>query len=304
MNIERSFSEAVKAALASSLPVEAFAVADEQNIISSRHFVPSVPRNIYSHTKSYMSTAAGIAISEGRLSLTDKLCDMFPEYVPADPDPRLLSITLRDLLIMASGKNRPYLMGKDRRAGTGVPDYMRYYMDLPMELDPGESFVYSSADSIIAGRMIERAVGTSLSQYLYDRVFAPLGQGYPIWENDPQGHPVGCGGLYMTLEDMMKLGMVYLAGGKWHDTRIVDAEWIGQAAAKQIEIPAENDIWRCGYGYQFWMSPYPSSYRADGAYGQITTVLPEKGLVVAMQCPENGDLPRVKNWLHGFMLSL
>ncbi|MCI7099739.1 MAG: hypothetical protein MR966_12735, partial [Lachnospiraceae bacterium] len=44
------------------------------------------------------------------------------------------------------------------------------------------------------------------------------------------------------------------------------------------------DPWHVGYGYQFWISPYPGSYRADGAFGQITTILPEKGLVVSIQC--------------------
>ena len=57
-----------------------------------------------------------------------------------------------------------------------------------------------------------------------------------------------------------------------------------------------------GYGYQFWMSPYPNSYRADGAYGQISTILPESGLVVSIQCPENGNFERVKKALHEELL--
>ena len=52
------------------------------------------------------------------------------------------------------------------------------------------------------------------------------------------------------------------------------------------------------------MSPYPGSYRADGAYGQISMILPEKGLVVACQCPETGDFDLVRDALHEQFLSL
>lgn len=75
----------------------------------------------------------------------------------------------------------------------------------------------------------------------------------------------------MSLANMLKLGQVYLNDGTWHGTRIVSESWVKQASGKQIDTPYSN-IWTCGYGYQFWMSPYEGAYRADGAYGQITTV--------------------------------
>ena len=83
------------------------------------------------------------------------------------------------------------------------------------------------------------------------------------------------------------------------------SKWVLEATRKQIETPqTENgDIWRCGYGYQFWCSPYPKAYRADGAFGQVTTVLPEKGLAIAVQCPEWGDFDKVKLALHEVFFS-
>lgn len=109
----------------------------------------------------------------------------------------------------------------------------------------------------------------------------------------------------MKLADMMKLGQLYLADGKWNGRQLVDTEWIREAASKQISTPDEDSsLWSCGYGYQFWLSPYPDSYRADGAFGQITTVLPQKGLVVAVQCPEDGEFEKVKPALHELMSDL
>lgn len=118
---------------------------------------------------------------------------------------------------------------------------------------------------------------------------------------------------------MMKLGQLYLADGVWKGRRLVDSVWIKEAVSKKIDTGetggagktendknnkhAPEDIWRCGYGYQFWMSPYGSAYRADGAFGQITTVLPEKGCVISIQCPENGNFDWVKKELHERVLT-
>lgn len=87
------FNDFVKLIESESLPVEAVAIADGDAIIAERHFVPDQDRNIYSHTKSYVSTAIGIAIEDGLLSLDSRLVDSFPEYVPSDTQPELGQIT-------------------------------------------------------------------------------------------------------------------------------------------------------------------------------------------------------------------
>ena len=151
------FNDFVKLIESESLPVEAVAIADGDAIIAERHFVPDQDRNIYSHTKSYVSTAIGIAIEDGLLSLDSRLVDSFPEYVPSDAQLELDQITLRHLLTMSSGFNHAYLMNPDRRSGVGAPDYLRYMFSRRVEVEPGSTFCYSSADSDLAGRMLEQA---------------------------------------------------------------------------------------------------------------------------------------------------
>ena len=304
--MEHLFWDFVAYAQEQKLGIEGIAIADEKKVLLEHHFVPDQARNIYSHTKSFMATAVGIAIAEDKLSLEDRLTEYFPEAVPKDAQPELHEITLRNLLTMSSGFNRSYLMGSDRRSGKGVPDYVAYMLSRPMEMKPGERFHYSTADSILAGRMVEKAVGMGLGEYLYRRLFSHMDIGYPVWENCPQGHPIGGGGMFLKLTDMMKLGQLYLADGIWNGERLVESEWIREASSKQISTPGEEEeqyIWSCGYGYQFWLSPYPGSYRADGAFGQITTVLPESGLVVSVQCPETGDFDQVKKAMHTMLLA-
>lgn len=295
MSLEGLFQEFVSYAEDRGLLIEGIAVGDENRVLLEHRFLPDLPRNIYSHTKSYLSTAVGIAIDENRLSLDDRLADCFPENVPEDPHPWLLEITLRDLLMMSSGLGKAYLMSSDRRTGIGLPDYPAYLMSQEMAAEPGSRFLYSNGDTVLAARMLEKAVGMPLGEYLYRRIFSKLGQGWPIWEHDASGHAFGAGGLYMRLTEMMKLGQLYLAGGMWEGEQIVSEGWIEEATALQIPTGETDDRkwWSCGYGYQFWRSPYPDSYRADGAYGQITTVLPQAGLVVAVQCPEYGDFEKV-----------
>lgn len=93
MGVIDMFNDFVKLIESESLPVEAVAIADDDAIIAERHFVPDQDRNIYSHTKSYVSTAIGIAIEDGLLSLDSRLVDSFPEYVPSDTQPELGQIT-------------------------------------------------------------------------------------------------------------------------------------------------------------------------------------------------------------------
>ena len=301
--LERKAKEFVSLIGDKGLHVEAFAIADEKKVLLEYDFIPTRARNIYSHTKSFTSTAIGIAISEGKLSLDDKLADYFPEKLPQNPSPELLNITLRHLLMMSSGFDKGMLFEDDRRSGAGFPDYTYYVLSQPVQVQPGSKFCYSNADTHMAAKMLEKAVGMTLCSYLYERMFRPLEMGLPAWDCDPEGSTFGASGLRLTLAQMMKLGRLFLNGGMWNGERIVDAAWVKEATGYQIATPI-NEPWSDGYGYQWWRSPYPDSYRADGAYGQITTVLPKSGLVVSIQCPEHGNFGDVLPLLHEFLATL
>ncbi len=293
--MNRKLQAFLKRVESESLKIEAIGLMQDGRMIFERHWAPDRPRNIYSNTKSFMATAAGVAISEGKLSLSDKLAECFPEAMPQSPPPALCQITLQHLLTMSSGFGQPHLMMDQRRQGIGAPDYLKYMLTQPLFDVPGGSFCYSTADSMLAGRMIEHKVHMNLHQYLYEKLFAPLGIGVPIWECCPQGHPNGGGGLFLDLANMMKLGQLYLNNGLWQGKQLADPQWIASATSKKIETPSDGtNNWVCGYGYQFWMSPYKDAYRADGAFGQITMVLPEKGIVVGVQCPEEGNFEQVR----------
>lgn len=282
--------------------IEAVALANKDEVLLEHHFVKLHTRCIYSHTKSFMSTAAGMALEEGALTLEDPLVKYFPDKVPEVHQKWLREIRFRDLLTMSSGFGKPYLMIDGRRQGEGMPDYLEYMLSRPVLKKPGTEFDYSTADSHLAGLMIAKAVGRRLDVYLYEKLFQPLDIGYPVWECDPQGNVNGGSGLFLNITDMMKLGQLYLADGIWRGERLLSSLWIKEATRKQIDTNG-GDSWNCGYGYQFWMMPQSCAYRADGAFGQISIVLPEQGYVVAVQCSEYGNFEKVKHALNELVLA-
>ncbi len=283
--------------------LEAIAVGDEKETLAEAHFLPlpTHDRPIYSHTKSFTSTAVGLAVADGKLSLDDRPADLFPERVPKDR-PELYQIKLRHLLTMSSGFDRFLLDGSSRRQGAGYPDNIAYLFSQPMYKTPGESFAYSNGDTHLAGRMVQRAVGQDIRNYLYERLFSKMEIGYPAWDADPEGYSFGATGLYLSVISSMKLGQLFLAGGKWKGEQLVDPAWVKEATAEQI--PTGNNGWNDGYGYQWWRASLKGAYRADGAFGQTTTVIPERGLVVAVQCPESGNFDELHPQLTQFLAQL
>lgn len=274
--------------------VEAIVLYQNGDVVLERRFTPPNERAIHSQTKSFVATAAGIAIDEGKLSLDTKILDLFPEYADSITDERVKTLNLEHFLKMSSGFGAGFIMQDERRKGVAYPDYMKYLLSKPLVHEPGTKFCYSNADSHMVACMVERAVGIPLMIYCYDRIFSKLGIVYPVWETDPKGTPFGGSGLYLDVLDMMKLGILYLNKGKWNGERIVSEKWVELATKKHIDTKLA-DVWSKGYGYQLWtIEQTPGAFRFDGAYCQYSVVLPEDNAVVATQCSEYKEAWKVR----------
>ena len=288
MEIKKLVADFARRVDAENLPCEAVTVYQGDKYVVGHRWVEDRPRNIYSHTKSFTSTAVGLAIGDGLLSLDDKPAEFFPEALPDEPAPEWAEVRLRHMLTMGSGIGESLLMEDDRRKGVGSPDYVQFVFSHSFQYAPGTHFHYSNGNTYLAGRMVEKATGKDLSAYLTERIFAPLGIPEPRWERCPKMHAFGAGGMWLRTDDMLKLGRLYLKDGKWNGIRLLDPSWIAMATTKKLDTPPfENGTGlSCGYGYQFWMCPYPGAYRADGKYTQYTVVLPEADAVIGVQCSE------------------
>lgn len=283
--------EFVKIAERDGLKIEAILLSDVDHILFEHHFVPDHKRNIYSHSKSFTSAMVGIALYEKKLSLDDHMVDYMKDELSEEDYKRLYPITVRNLLTMSSGFGKALLMGDERENGI-AHGYTKYVISNELKETPGSRFCYSNGDTHLLTRVVEGAYKECFITLVNEKLFAPLGIRHPAWETDMYSHCLGASALYLNIRDMNKLGRLFLNGGKWNGKQIVDPEFVKECNKPQISVGGTSwlDKW---YTYQFWKTDYHNSYRADGAYGQLTFIIDDLGLALSIQCPEDGNLTRV-----------
>jgi CubicO group peptidase (beta-lactamase class C family) len=233
------------------------------------------PHSLYSLSKSFTSTAVGLAIAEGKLSLDDELVKLFLNDTPANPSPNLRAMRIRDLLRMSTGQQTEPPRKADQ-------PWVRSFLAHPVPFKPGTHFLYNTSATYMLSAAVEKATGQTLLDYLRPRLLEPLGIEGPTWEVSPQGISVGGYGLSVRTEDIAKFGQLYLQKGKWGGRQLVPASWVEAATALQTSNGSSPiSDWDQGYGYQFWRCRH-GGYRGDGAFGQFCVVLPEQDAVVAI----------------------
>lgn len=251
-------------------------------VVAEGWWAPHTPertRLLYSLSKSFTSTALGIALAEGLLDLDDTLLSHFPEFEAEIADARSRATTLRHLAAMASGHNRDLLHDTLTR---DPQEPVRGFLLIPPDAEPGTTFAYSQPCTYALAAVVQRAAGMPLTEYLRPRIFDPLGIAEVGWQSWPPGRELGFTGLFARTEDVAKLGQLYLQRGRWGDRQLIPEEYVTLATSRHVDSsPAQDNIdWQQGYGFQFWMSRH--GYRGDGAFGQFCVVLPEQDTVVAM----------------------
>ncbi len=244
-------------------------------------------RNVYSAAKSFTSAAVGIAAREGLLRLDEKLTDAFPDDLPASVSDELAAATVRDLLTMCLGQEKGNLMGS-QRPFIKEDDWVKLSLSIPFVYRPGTHFVYNNAGPYLAGVLVQRRAGCDLVSYLMPRLFGPLGIRRPVWEEDPKRYTFGAGGLFLCLEELDRLGLLYLNNGNWNGKQVIPEEWVRESTSVQ----ADNG--RYGYGYLFWGGPH-GSFRADGKYCQLSIILRDKNAVITTiaECRDAAGLERL-----------
>jgi CubicO group peptidase (beta-lactamase class C family) len=237
------------------------------------------PHEMFSVSKSFTSTAVGIAVDEGLLTVDDHVLDLLPDDAPADPGEHLRAMRVRDLLTMTTGHSASTMEGINRTISLPGPGWARAILAQPVEHQPGTRFVYNTGATYLLSAILHRLTGERLLDYLTPRLLAPLGITHAEWEQDPDGIDTGGFGLSITIEEMAAFGQLYLQGGVWEGKQLVPAEWVAAATAKQVPNGTDSSDWSQGYGYQFWQCRH-GAYRADGAFGQFILVWPEKDMVI------------------------
>lgn len=262
--------------------LHSFMLVRHGQVVAEGWWAPYGPEHqhiLFSLSKSFTSTAIGLAVAEGRLTVEDRVVSFFPEDLPADVSENLAAMRVHDLLAMATGHTEdttPYL----HQAADG--NWAKAFLARPVERTPGTHFVYNSGATYMLSAIIQKVTGQKLIDYLQPRLFQPLGIENPWWESCPRGINVGGWGLNVRTEDIARFGQMYLQKGVWQGQQLVPQAWVEAATSRQVANDSQTNIdWRQGYGYQFWRCQH-GAYRGDGAFGQYCIVMPEQDAVLAI----------------------
>ena len=233
------------------------------------------PHALYSLSKSFTSTAVGLAIADGKLSLDDQVLKFFPEDAPKEPSNNLRAMRVSDLLRMSTGHQA-------EPARTPGEVWTKKFLAQPVPNKPGTHFLYNTSATYMLSAIVQKVTGTTVLDYLCPRLFEPLGIEHPTWGTSPQGISLGGYGLSIRTEDIARFGQLYLQKGRWGGKQLVPEAWVEAATARQTSNGSNpKSDWDQGYGYQFWRCRH-AAFRGDGAFGQYCIVLPEQDAVIAI----------------------
>ncbi len=254
-------------------------------------FTSGSKHDLYSCTKSFVSTLVGMALEEGMIeSVEQPVLDFFPERRVARRDADKEAMTLEDLLTMRTGLD---CHDSDEHDFRGVremwasDDWVQHVLDLPMLEAPGTRFEYCNQASFLLSAILRQTTGMSALTFAEQRLFGPLGISDVSWPASPQGINIGYGDMSLRPTDMAKFGYLYLNQGVWDGAQVVPSAWVEASTRKHVTGTTEHS----GYGYQWWIdSPSllarlgwtddPRFYLALGYAGQYIVVVPERNMVV------------------------
>mgnify|MGYP003873312433 CR=1 FL=1 len=254
--------------------------------------------------KSITSTLIGIALHEGRITSLD---EPVTKYVPSLAGSAYTGVTIRQVLMMASGVkwNETYTdPSSDRRRLLDAQiaqtpgAALSLMASLPRAVAAGSTFNYSTGETLVAGEVVRGAVGTSLSAYLSEKLWKPIGMESDAtwWLDSPDGHEIAGSGISATLRDYARFGQFFLTGGLVAGTRVLPEGWLNEAGSPKTLSSGRREQ----YGYMWWPVDAPAgsinanAFSAQGIFGQSIYINPREQVVIvqlaAQTKPTGGDV--------------
>jgi CubicO group peptidase (beta-lactamase class C family) len=213
------------------------------------------PHQLRSATKSIVSALAGIAVDRGALSGTSEAVLPQMGYASyANPDPRKAELTLGNFLSMSSGLDCNDHSSTSPGRETVIddaPDWVKATLDLPMIAEPGTKGYYCSGGVAVVGRLTENAVHMRLPEFAQANLFGPLGISRAdwVWNYDLTNADKEYSQIHLRPRDMLKIGILFAHGGRWHGHQMISTSWVRASLAEQSHVD------NVSYGY-FWWRPW------------------------------------------------
>ncbi|HYO84713.1 MAG TPA: serine hydrolase [Bryobacteraceae bacterium] len=243
----------------------------------------------FSVAKSISATLVGAAIAEGHIRSVD---DAVVRYLPTLKGSAYDGVTLRHILNMTSGVrwNEDYddpdsdvnRCHKATDTSLGSP-LVTYLAKLPREAEPGSKWVYKTAETDLVGEVVMAATGKTLSAYLSEKIWAPLGMEQDAYWMLRGSNELGGCCLSIALRDYARFGLFIMNGGRIGSRQVLPQKWMEQAtsATTASRLDGPGGVGFRGYGFQWWVGvDGPATYSARGIFGQSIHFNPAERLVI------------------------
>jgi CubicO group peptidase (beta-lactamase class C family) len=262
---------------------------------------------LQSVTKSITSAALGIAVDRGLIEGVDvPAMSFFEAYDPDLADPRRADMTLEDLLTMRSGiewsEDTPYTDPNNSCIlMEASQEWVPFVLGYPMDADPGSVWEYNSGASVLLGKVVQVATGQRIDQWAREQLFEPMGIDEFYWKITPAGEVDTEGGLYLSAQDLARIGYLFLRKGMWGEERILSEVWVETSTSPIVtDIQPENGRSDPGYGYQWWVPDHDGVralvFAGNGYGGQFLLVAPDYDIVAVFNGWNIHEGARASTW--------
>ena len=285
-------------------PVTGLLVARDDQILFEHYQYGRTDRDRFvsqSMVKSITGLLIGVAIADGVIKSVD---DPSEAYVPGFKGSEYVATTIRDLLHMSSGVefgeelehgrdlNR---LWRDMVRGSGKGTIASITQFNRRIAPAGTRFYYASIEPDVLGVMLRYATGKSLSDYLQEKIWGPIGtEDDAKWLLDAEGFELAHFGFNAVLRDYARLGRLLAHDGAWEGRQIIPAPWMIEATTTRSSdgylAPGGSSPDSLGYGYLIWLLPGTRrQFALLGSYSQLVLVDPPSKLVMVQTALERGD---------------
>jgi CubicO group peptidase (beta-lactamase class C family) len=251
----------------------------------------------------------GIAINEGYIKgIDDPITNYLPELI--EKDTRFKKITIKHLLLMCSGIEKPEAkIGSIPLPWDGDPiayyhPYRRDYILTRLRIisEPGNHFYYNDFNTELLGVILERTTGKSVSKFLEEKIWKPIGMEYPaLWclDSKRSGFERMSSGLFARARDYAKFARLFLNRGKWGDRLIIPEDWVLDSI-QDDRIYFKGDYFSDGFvkdnhHYMYYKYHWKGFVNSDSTFsvaingdkGQSVYLVPHKDLII-VRCGISG----------------
>ena len=263
---------------------KSFLVIKNDSIVFEKYFddhKSTSLSNSFSVAKSIVTSMLFKAIMEGKIKGLDQpLSDYFEEY----KEGLASELTVGDLASMSSGMkwSEKYYSVINITSESYFTDDLRSVVLRQDIIDkPGQSFRYSSGDTQLLGMVIEKATGTTLTNYLSEKFWQPMGaENSALWQIDStkSGMEKAYCCIASTARDFARFGKLFINKGKWNDEMILDPSYIDLS----INPVFEDSPY---YGYGWWLYNYEGKkvFTMNGHLGQFVISFPDENIIIVRQ---------------------